>query len=86
MINLPNTVKKEPSGISDPDIRKNIEGHRKAAMHYEAAAKLHLEAAMHHENGNHLDANKSSAQAHEHHYLASEAQHGDIQYPPFLSA
>jgi len=53
---------------------KNIENHKKAAMHLEEAAKSHHEAAKHHEEGNEDKAAKSTMKAHGHTVLASEAQ------------
>ena len=53
---------------------KNIESHKKAAMHLEEAAKSHHEAAKHHEDGNLDKAASSTIKAHGHSTLAAEAQ------------
>jgi len=53
---------------------KNIENHKKAAMHLEEAAKSHHEAAKHHEEVNSDKAANSTIKAHGHSVLASEAQ------------
>mgnify|MGYP001549162234 CR=1 FL=1 len=53
---------------------KNIENHKKAAMHLEEAAKSHHEAVKHHEAGNEDKAASSTIKAHGHSTLAAEAQ------------
>ncbi len=53
---------------------KNIENHKKAAMHLEEAAKSHHEAAKHQEEGNLDKAASCTVKAHGHSTLAAEAQ------------
>jgi len=56
-----------------------IDNHKKAASHFEAAAKSHLEAAKHHENEDHEKAALSTIEAHGHSSLANEAQQVDAK-------
>jgi hypothetical protein len=72
--NKKSTMKNSESNTKDLPIVPTAEGHKKAATHYEAAAKSHLEAAKHHESGNHEKAAKSTTEAHEHASHAKEAQ------------
>ncbi len=60
--------------------QKGIEHHEKAAMHFDAAAKSHLDAAKHHKNGNHEKAAKSTVEAHGHACVANEAQKEDLKH------
>ena len=62
------------------EIQKGIENHKKAASHFEAAAKNHVEAAKHHENGQHEKAAESTVKAHGHSCLAIEAQKEDVKH------
>ena len=62
-------------------IDKNIKGiknHRKAAGYLQLAAKSHLEAAMHHQEGNHEKAAQSTIVAHANFNLADKAQRKDM--------
>jgi hypothetical protein len=65
--------------IPPTENQKGIDNHKKAARHFEEAAKSHLEAAKHHENGNHGKAAKSTIEAHGHSNLANEAQKEDVK-------
>lgn len=49
-----------------------IDNHKKTATHFEAAAKSHLAAAKHHENGNHESAEKCAMEANNHSSAANE--------------
>ncbi len=75
----------ETSGLKDPSVNSPTENHRgidchkKAATHFEAAAKCHRDAAEHHEKGNHKSAAKSTVEAHGHACLAIEAQKEDVK-------
>jgi len=60
--------------------KKGIENHKRAATHFEAAAKSHLDAAKHHEEGNHEKASKSTVEAHGHSTLGNEAQKEDVKH------
>ncbi len=71
--------KAELASIPKAENKKGIENHKKAATHFEAAAKSHLEAAKHHENENHDKAAKSTVEAHGHAHLAHEAQKEDVK-------
>lgn len=62
------------------EIQKGIENHKKAANHFKAAAKNHLDAAKHHENGHHEKAAESTVKAHGHSSLANEAQKEDVKH------
>lgn len=55
-------------------MQKGIESHRKAANHLQLAAKNHLRAAMHYEEGNHEKAALSTVVALGHVNLANKAQ------------
>ncbi|TAE90248.1 MAG: hypothetical protein EAY81_01035 [Bacteroidetes bacterium] len=57
-----------------------MDNHKKAATHFDAAAKSHLDAAKHHENGNHEKAAKSTVEAHGHACVANEAQKEDVKH------
>ena len=65
--------------IPKTETKTGIEIHKQAATHFEAAAKSHLEAAKHHENGNPDKAAKSTVEAHGHASLALEAQKEDVK-------
>lgn len=54
--------------------QKEVKNHKKAATNFEAAAKSHLTAATHHENGNHEKAAKSTIQAQGFANIAHKAQ------------
>ncbi len=58
--------------------QKRINKHKKAATHFQAAAKSHLEAANHHENESHAEALKSTISAWTYSSLAHEAQKEDV--------
>ena len=79
MKNTETTIKKEEVAIPNAEIQKGIANHKKAATHFEAAAKSHLEAAMHHEGGNHEKAAKSTVEAHGYSCVAIEAQKEDVK-------
>lgn len=66
--------------IPKAENQKGIDNHKKAASHFEAAAKSHLEAAKHHENGNHEKAAKSTMEANGHSTLANEVQKEDVKH------
>jgi hypothetical protein len=62
-------------------IDKNIKGiknHRKTAGYLQVAAKSHLEAARHHQEGNHEKAAQSTIVAHANFNLADKAQRKDM--------
>lgn len=59
--------------------QKDVENHRTAATHFEAAAKNHLNAAKHHEEGNHEKAAQCTVVAQGHVNLADKAQRKDAQ-------
>jgi hypothetical protein len=59
---------------------KGIENHIKAASHLRAAAENHLQAAMHHEDGDHAKAAQFTVLAHGHIGLANKAQKVDAKY------
>ncbi len=56
------------------EIELQIQNHKKAAQHLEAAAKNHLEAAKHHEEGYHELAAICSLAAHNYTEMALERQ------------
>ena len=56
------------------EIQLQIQNHKKAAMHLEAAAKNHLEAAKHHEEEHHELAAICSLAAHNYTEMAIEKQ------------
>ncbi len=60
--------------------QKGIDNHKKAAAHFEAAAKSHLEAAKYHESGQHEEAAKCTIEAHGHASAANEAQNEDAKH------
>jgi hypothetical protein len=59
--------------------QKDIENHRTAATHLEAAAKNHLNAAKYHEEGSHEKAAQCTVVAQGHVSLANKAQRKDAQ-------
>jgi hypothetical protein len=61
------TSKKMNTSKSEKENQKGIDNHKKAAAHFEAAAKSHLEAARQHE-------------AHGHASAANEAQNEDAKH------
>jgi len=65
--------------VSPAENQKNIEAHKKAATHLEAAAKHQTEAAEHHEQGNHENAAQSTIKANGHLSLAKEALREDAK-------
>lgn len=65
---------------SKEENKKGIDNHKKAATHFEAAAKSHLDAAKHHKNKNHEKAAKSTVEAHGHSSLGNEAQRQDVKH------
>ncbi len=71
--------KEEKTIVSQAENKKDIENHKKAAAHLEAAAKHHIQAAKNHEEGNHEKAAKSTVKAHGHFNLAREAQQEDLK-------
>ena len=60
-------------------VQKNIETHKKAALHHENAAKYHLEAAKFHALGNHEKAHQSSVIAVGHSIEAHDLQKEDMK-------
>jgi len=74
----PPTIAKAPA--SPAEIQKNIEMHKKTAEHLEAAAKQHIEAAKHHEEGHHDKAAISTVKAEGHLALAGEARREDVKH------
>ncbi len=64
-------IKPKSKGIS-AETKKNIDAHKKAATHHEAAARFHLEAAKHHEAGNTEKAHQSSVKASGHSFEAND--------------
>lgn len=66
--------------IPTAENQRGIKNHQKAAAHYEAAAKSHLEAAGHHEKENHEKAARSTVEAHGHSSLGNEAQKEDVKH------
>ncbi|HLV15340.1 MAG TPA: hypothetical protein VKY41_09185 [Xanthomarina sp.] len=71
------TKKKTYSNPIDKNI-KGIKNHRKIADYLQIAAKNHLEAAKHHQEGNHEKAAQSTIVAHANFNLADKAQRKDI--------
>ena len=70
----------EKKTYSNP-IDKNIKGiknHRKIAGYLQVAAKSHLEAAMHHQEGNHEKAAQNTIVALANFNLADKAQRKDM--------
>lgn len=66
--------------IPQAENQKGIDNHKKAAMHFQAAAKCHTEAAKHHESGNHEKAAQCTVEAHGHACVANEAQKEDVKH------
>ena len=62
------------------EIKKNIDNHKKAALHHQEAAKHHLEAAKHHEEGNHDKAHTSTVKANGHCCTACDCQKEDAKH------
>ncbi len=84
---MKNTTKKTSSElqtIPKTDNQIGIDNHLKAATHFKAAAKSHIEAAKYHENKNHKKAAKSTIEAHGHSNLAYEAQKEDVKQHSFI--
>ncbi len=73
------SMKKDMQSHPAADNHKGIEHQKKAAFHFDAAAKNHLEAVKHHEDGNHDKASKSTLEAHRHSELATVAQKEDVK-------
>jgi cellobiose-specific phosphotransferase system component IIA len=65
---------KEQPGKHSAETQKGIDNHKKAATHFDAASKSHIEAAKHHENGDHEKAEKHTIEAKDHSSLAHDAQ------------
>jgi hypothetical protein len=65
--------------LSTTENKKGIESHYKAAKHFEAVAKSHLDAAKHHENENLDKASLSTIEAINHSKIAMEAQNEDAK-------
>lgn len=80
MKNIKVTEKTGKDVVPKAETQKGIENHKKAAIHFEAAAKSHSDAAKHHENGNHEKAIKSTIEAHGHASLAKEAQRQGVKH------
>ena len=74
------TAKKMHTSKSEKENQKGIDNHKKAAAHFEAAAKSHLEAARQHEAGHHEEAAKYTIEAHGHASAANEAQNEDAKH------
>ncbi len=76
---LPETKPIEAPSTSPVEHEKGIYNHKKAAIHFAAAAKSHLNAAKHHEEGNHDQAATCTVEALGHAYLGNEAQKDDVK-------
>ncbi|WP_395065657.1 hypothetical protein [Flavobacterium sp.] len=61
------------------DIQNGIDNHKKVARHLEQAAKFHMEAATHHQNGHHDRAAQSTIKAHGNLIIASELQRDNLK-------
>ena len=72
-----NIKKKRSKKLLDKNI-KGIKNHRKTAGYLQVAAKNHLEAAMHHQEGNHEKAAQSTIVAYANFNLADKAQRKDM--------
>ena len=66
--------------LTPDESNKSIENHKQAALHLQAAAKHHLDAVKHHEEGEHDKAATSSIKAHGEHILANESTKRDAKY------
>lgn len=71
---------KESSKKTSDEIQKGVKNHKKIAHHLDAAAKLHLDAAKHHEDGEHKKAAQSTIAAQGFLILANEAQQEDVKH------
>ncbi len=60
--------------------QKGIENHKRAAEHFALASKLHFEAAVNHEEGNHAKANECALKASGHASIASDFQLQDAKH------
>ncbi|GAA3560716.1 hypothetical protein [Snuella lapsa] len=76
-------IKKEKTSNPIDKNLKGIKNHKEAAKHLQAAAKSHLDAATHHEEGNHQKAAQSTITAHGHVNLAKKAQKADVKQHAF---
>ncbi|MDI9340941.1 MAG: hypothetical protein QM534_10270 [Sediminibacterium sp.] len=59
---------------------KNVANHRKTAAHLEIAARHHLEAAKHHEDGQLEKASQATLKALGHTAIANDIQRTDAKY------
>ncbi|MBY0485784.1 MAG: hypothetical protein K2P85_01115 [Flavobacteriaceae bacterium] len=66
------------------DIQNAIDNHKKVAQHLEQAAKYHIEAATHHQNGNHDRAAESTIKAHGNLIIGSELQRDNLKLHALL--
>jgi len=72
-------MKKDMQAHAAADNHKGIENHKTAAFHFDAAAKNHLDAVKHHQDGNLDKAAKCALEAQNHSELANVAQKADIK-------
>ncbi|WP_159023323.1 hypothetical protein [Formosa sp. L2A11] len=80
---MKNTIKNNKTQISTKFISKNIEeikNHRKIAAYLQLAAKNHLKAAIHFQEGNLKKAAQSTKVAHANFNLANKAQSKFMNY------
>ncbi|OYU82791.1 MAG: hypothetical protein CFE24_14185 [Flavobacterium sp. BFFFF2] len=80
METLEKTSKTAPEAASKAEMQKGIDNHKKAAAHFESAAKSHLAAAKHHEDGHHEKAAKCTVDAHGHACMGKDAQTQDVKH------
>jgi hypothetical protein len=79
MENSETEIKNELGKNPTAENQKGIKNHKKAAVHLEAAAKNHLNAAKHHEEGNHEKSAQSTILAQGHVSIANKAQKKDTK-------
>jgi len=84
MTNTDSTNSNGETVASIADIQNGIDNHIKAAEHLEQAAKFHLEAATHHQNGHHDRAAQSTIKAHGNLIIASELQRDNLKLQALL--
>jgi len=74
------TTQADHKTLSPAELQKNIECHKTASTHLEAASKHHMEAAKHHEKGEHEKAAQSTIVAQGHVQLAKKQQEEDLKH------
>ncbi|HEY5824358.1 MAG TPA: hypothetical protein VIT44_08335 [Cyclobacteriaceae bacterium] len=74
------TIKSVKIHLSASENQKGIDNHRRIATYLEAAAKNHLYAAKHHENGEHEKAAQCTIIAMGFHRMAGDAQREDLRH------